>query len=882
MPGILPMKVIKVGTNSQTRIAQACDRCRSKKIRCDGVRPQCTQCVNVGFECKTSDKLSRRAFPRGYTESLEERVRALEAEVRDLKDLLDEKDEKIDMLSRIHSHSSPTNSAPRQSSTPTSEVREESQEKDDIFKVQQSHLLLDDENQDTYCVGNSSGRAFVESFKQRAQESGRSCSDVNSNAFFGTGSKLSVSNSPKRAISFKAPPRLVSDQMINIFFQEWAPLFPVLHRPTFLTLYEQYVANPESTTDKKSIAALNLVFGIAALSSDPRDGQDIDSFEAQWQTALETFLMHNDITTLQCLVLAQIYCLLKADYSRLLKYKGLALGLSQRLGLHQSQKRFALGALTSETRKKVFWTLYTVDCFSAAHLGLPKLLREEDVHCEYPVDADDEYITEKGFLPTLPGESTKLSSALGLFRLSRILSRVLAELYPSSTAHEISFRTISSLSDDLEEWTTNLAPHLKLTFAQDKPSTNVTSSRSPILSLAYNHIRSLIYRPVVVANLGDRGSSAMVAVGDAAKHMVQIVQLLNERKLSFSFCLNRNEVLVQAGFGLLFQTLNLDRDGKLIKDCNRLSCTVMDMLDNGTAAGASEFRRVGCSMIAIPRVEHMSTPTLSRHNSEGNMGAPMDRFRATQKSLKAIAARFSPGTVKAHFQDTNKEPRRATLPTLSPSTTQSSTSLSSICSEPHNPRSEPTLSPLSHRASFSTYPKRRPSHVVHPAQNPNIDFLSFGPDPLANYLLTQHSLHKSDGSPSDWERLLSSLDNGQTNIYDSIYGGPPADALLDTLPLPLSAGTEPQLAWSPNMWSWGAYNDQAPPPQSVLSFSDESLTSGEEFVNSVAGAEYGSTPDSEKIAQAQGQAQYQGIMIPNLGGQESGVGLVGSNGNFGL
>jgi hypothetical protein len=122
--------------------------------------------------------------------------------------------------------------------------------------------------------------------------------------------------------------------------------------------------------------------------------------------------------------------------------------------------------------------------FSAAHLGLPRLIREEDVHCEYPVDADDEYVTEKGFLPTLPGESTKLSSALALFRMSRILSRVLAELYPTSASHEISFRTMTSLADELEDWSTNLAPHLKLTFAQDKPSTNTTSSRAPVLVCA--------------------------------------------------------------------------------------------------------------------------------------------------------------------------------------------------------------------------------------------------------------------------------------------------------------------------------------------------------------------------------------------------------------
>ena len=114
------------------------------------------------------------------------------------------------------------------------------------------------------------------------------------------------------------------------------------------------------------------------------------------------------------------------------------------------------------------------------------------MHCEYPVDADDEYVTEKGFLPTLPGEYTKLSSALALFRMTRILSKVLTELYPASTSHDISFRTIASLADDLEAWSKNLAPHLKLTFAQDKPSTNVTSSRAPVL--VCTHISHIIRR----------------------------------------------------------------------------------------------------------------------------------------------------------------------------------------------------------------------------------------------------------------------------------------------------------------------------------------------------------------------------------------------------
>jgi hypothetical protein len=153
MPGILPMKVIKVGgTGTTSRIAQACDRCRSKKIRCDGVRPCCSQCANVGFECRTSDKLSRRAFPRGYTESLEERVRTLEGEVKELKDLLDEKDEKIDVLSRIHSFSPPSQRAvsvrsPSASATVKSNTSDSS---DSVIRVERMPTRTSQQSQNPF------------------------------------------------------------------------------------------------------------------------------------------------------------------------------------------------------------------------------------------------------------------------------------------------------------------------------------------------------------------------------------------------------------------------------------------------------------------------------------------------------------------------------------------------------------------------------------------------------------------------------------------------------------------------------------------------------------------------------------------------------------
>lgn len=113
--------------------------------------------------------------------------------------------------------------------------------------------------------------------------------------------------------------------------------------------------------------------------------------------------------------------------------------------------------------------------------GLPVLLHEEDIRTEYPEDVDDENVTETGFLPTLPGEFTRLSSAIALFTASRILNTALHDLYPSEGEYDVYVSKLRSAANQLDAWAQNLPAHLRLEFSQDKPSTNVTSSRSPLL-----------------------------------------------------------------------------------------------------------------------------------------------------------------------------------------------------------------------------------------------------------------------------------------------------------------------------------------------------------------------------------------------------------------
>jgi Fungal Zn(2)-Cys(6) binuclear cluster domain len=203
------MKIIRVGSATTSRIAQACDRCRSKKIRCDGIRPTCTQCANVGFECKTSDKLSRRAFPRGYTESLEDRVRGLEAECRELKQLLDEKDEKIDMLSRLHSFSSPS----RKGSSSLSPGNA-AQIKEEMLSPKEDYLHVEipaPVQSEAPSTGTSTTSAFVESFDEKIQEHDKRPASLSSVSLV---SVAPTSRSTTTTAS-KTPPRILSDQYIS-------------------------------------------------------------------------------------------------------------------------------------------------------------------------------------------------------------------------------------------------------------------------------------------------------------------------------------------------------------------------------------------------------------------------------------------------------------------------------------------------------------------------------------------------------------------------------------------------------------------------------------------------------------------------------------------
>ncbi|KAL4869763.1 hypothetical protein BDV12DRAFT_72067 [Aspergillus spectabilis] len=844
MPGILPMKVIKIGNTAQSRIAQACDRCRSKKIRCDGVRPCCTQCSSVGFECKTSDKLSRRAFPRGYTESLEERVRALESEVRDLKNLLDEKDEKIDVLSRIHSFASPSQqksaSPARSSLQPDASNPPTSNE--GAVHVPQPVLSNDTEEVET--TGVSSTRSFANTFTTKLADQGQLAPGTSTKAL--TASPAPISHS-RLDQALKTAPRLVSDQLINIFFQEWAPLYPVVHRPTILKAYEQYLSDSESFQgNKHDVAQLNLIFAVAALSATSRTNQDSTLFEENWSPILESLSGDISVSTFQCYVLAQMYGMIKGDYSSVLRYRSLAVSLCHQLRLHHTQKRSSSNPLAAETRKKAFWCQYVLDRFCAALTGLPVLLREEHIRTEYPEDIDDENVTETGFLPTLPGESTRISSALALFAASRILNNTLEDIYPSDGGYEIPLSKIRSIAGQLEKWVKGLPAHLRLEFSQDKPSTNVTSSRSPLLSLVYYFIRSLIHRPAVCFGEDHVRAPSVLAVADSSKHIVQILDLLDERRLCLSVSINRRELISSAGLGLLWQNLGLKRDSKLVKESQKVLTAIIDQLEPESPRAAAEFSSLASVLVSLD--SKRSTTVRPQE-----MSPPMQKpLKSPKRQLEVWKARLMGNTSPNQPQKQESVSRRNTISGSSPGLI-----------ERHIERQ--MRSP-----SWASLPPD--DFQKHTPMSKNLYNQSLGYDNNQSISCSVSTEPHGIMSLSDWEFVVSDMDQGYSNIFTGIYGGkecgedhgPFASLTAEYMHkhnpamVPMSASTGELQGLSPEAWSATSSSDVAHPQELAARsvYSDESLGSRDEGL-SLSNMPFGVDDRTGSILDP-----LQGVMLP--------------------
>lgn len=323
------------------------------------------------------------------------------------------------------------------------------------------------------------------------------------------------------------------------------------------------------------------------------------------------------------------------------------------------------------------------------------------------------------------------------------------------------------------------------------------------------------------SSLGAKASSSIVALADSSKHMIQIMQLLEERKMSFSFCLNKDELLLLSGFGLLFQGLDLNRKGKLMQDRQRLVCSVIAVLERNAALGSAAFKSVACAMISVdrcpPSIQAVKVKsTLSaRRQSDSNMRAPQSKSKASRKPQpQAMTSRFSTGDINTVKRAGSGE-RRATVPAMSTDSSQVGRSKS------QNRGSSAIFGPIPPQA-YEASGENDAASGCNGFHVPNLDYLSFGNDndPIPTYPNVSSTNSSKEFLTDEFAGLLNSPVLQEP--FDSLFSS--SDLLGPYMtPPPSTANFE----WGADGWRMPADLNIPMAGQSVGSLTEEEVTSGE-------------------------------------------------------
>lgn len=178
-----------------------------------------------------------------------------------------------------------------------------------------------------------------------------------------------------------------------------------------------------------------------------------------------------DIISLQAILFMILFLQATSNLSTCYSYIGVALRCAVRMGMHRNVSgNFNL--IEREVRRRVFWVIRKMDTYVSALLGFPRMLSEDDIDQVYPLEVDDECLTNDAILPMPAGKISLLAATNAQTRLMGTLSKVIKYVYPikgveqltqstSSPSYVISHAKIREIETDLKDWLDQLPMALR-------------------------------------------------------------------------------------------------------------------------------------------------------------------------------------------------------------------------------------------------------------------------------------------------------------------------------------------------------------------------------------------------------------------------------------
>ncbi|KAM0247753.1 hypothetical protein ACHAQJ_009714 [Trichoderma viride] len=431
---------------SNRRKGKACDLCFTKKIKCDTLKPVCSNCVLYSAKCKTSiiqhkvnivrerpTQLRRLSHRDTRPEAVEARLARIEKQLHQV----------LDSAQATHT----ANLAVSYIFTPESP------------RVEQGSSSSSSSNASSSYADRADARTGGDYQNPPLR-------DVLSNEWtvdlieprFHQGSTLEGLLMPSIEEALPMPPLEEALPIIEHYFRIFNSGTPIFDQGEFMSMMNNWYSNP-ATRNRATWAALQIVLALSlrvpepgVVDSGPQKAQLANSYLRNAQSVVSELVMRDsDLLGIQVLLCIVILFQDSVDPKPSSVIVGTAMGLAHRLQLHSSSSARYLSPEETKQRILVFWIAYTLEKDISLRARTPSVQNDDDIDIPLPpvVSPDG-----TGVISTLDGRN-HFNHFRHRIDLAYIQGKIYNLLYSSRAAKtkgEERKRRISHLQAMLDLW----------------------------------------------------------------------------------------------------------------------------------------------------------------------------------------------------------------------------------------------------------------------------------------------------------------------------------------------------------------------------------------------------------------------------------------------
>ncbi|KAK5019759.1 hypothetical protein LTR16_000265 [Cryomyces antarcticus] len=386
----------------------ACCRCRQRKTKCDPSLPRCSACERSNSVCEYYDPARGTNINRNYVIWLQHRARALE--------------EQLEHTERDEDYNDPE------------------------AMMRGAAAVRIQEGDDTKFLGPSSGIAITRLVMQLAKEFTESKSikelvpDAKQKHIKDTFAQEEGKPTSKtyaltsNVAAPDLPQRGLIDMLLRLYNLKVQTMYPILHEPTFAQDLEDVY---NGSQDPYQNFMLRMVIAVSMQKLDTQYAGLADSYYLAALSFLEKIVVQKDLKTLQCFAIIAEYSLLTPTRTAIYFVVGLAVRLTQSLGLNE-EKTVVLGRggaladfLEIDMRRRLFWSILVMELGLSHSLGRPSTLATglDHLDVQWFDTAADEDITPQGVRHGAPKVTLKKWIAIHFFKMRLLQLEIRRKLY---------------------------------------------------------------------------------------------------------------------------------------------------------------------------------------------------------------------------------------------------------------------------------------------------------------------------------------------------------------------------------------------------------------------------------------------------------------------